>query len=37
LDSVLLFVVRETVLEDFQGDEGVKLKMLLEKILMPFF
>ena len=37
LDSVLLFVVEETVLEDFHGEEGVKLQMLLDKILMPFF
>ncbi len=37
LDSVLLFVVAETVLEDFLEDDGVKLQMLLDKILMPFF
>lgn len=32
-----MFVVEETVLEDFLDSDGVKLQMLLDKMLMPFF
>ena len=37
LESVLLFVVTETVLDDFKIDSGINFSLLLEKILVPFF
>ena len=37
LDSVLMFVIDETVMQDFKNSEGVDLQMLLNNILMPFF
>lgn len=37
LESVLLFVVSETVLDDFKTQSGISFQMLLEKMLVPFF
>ena len=37
LESVLLFVVTETVLDDFKDSSGISFQMLLEKLLIPFF
>ena len=39
LESVLLFVVEETVMDDFKDPEtkDINYKVLLNALLMPFF
>ena len=39
LENVLLFVVKETVMDDFKvpGTDEIEYKILLNALLMPFF
>lgn len=37
LDSVLLFVVKETVMADFIKNNSIDFQFLLEKVVVPFF
>jgi hypothetical protein len=37
LDSVLLFVVKETVMADFIKNNTIDFQFLLEKVVVPFF
>ena len=39
LESVMLFVVKETVMDDFKdpATDEIEYKMLLNALLMPFF
>lgn len=39
LESVLLYVIEETVMEDFKeaGTNNINYKVLLNALLMPYF
>lgn len=37
IEKLLLFVVKDTVLSDFEVEGSINFKLLLQKVLMPFF
>jgi hypothetical protein len=37
IESVLLFVVKKTVLVDFMREQTIDFQLLLDSVIMPFF
>jgi hypothetical protein len=37
IESVLLFVVKKTVLVDFMREQTIDFQLLLDRVIMPFF